>query len=85
MLIDYSSPNIAKKFHVGHLRSTIIGNFVRRIHEELGYKVIGMNYLGDWGKQYGKTKKKRVPDHGTHRARKVCWRLDMKNMEMKWN
>lgn len=58
MLIDYSSPNIAKKFHVGHLRSTIIGNFVRRIHEELGYKVIGMNYLGDWGKQYGKTKKK---------------------------
>ncbi|KAG1141426.1 hypothetical protein G6F37_005867 [Rhizopus arrhizus] len=53
VLIDYSSPNIAKKFHVGHLRSTIIGNFVRRIHEELGYKVIGMNYLGDWGKQYG--------------------------------
>ncbi|KAI9282720.1 hypothetical protein BY458DRAFT_497108 [Sporodiniella umbellata] len=53
VLIDYSSPNIAKKFHVGHLRSTLIGNFVKRIHEELGYKVIGINYLGDWGKQYG--------------------------------
>jgi arginyl-tRNA synthetase len=59
VLIDYSSPNIAKKFHVGHLRSTIIGNFVRRIHEELGYKVIGMNYLGDWGKQYGKSEDKK--------------------------
>lgn len=57
VLIDYSSPNIAKPFHAGHLRSTIIGNFTKIIHESLGYNVIGINYLGDWGKQYGKTKK----------------------------
>lgn len=54
VLIDYSSPNIAKPFHAGHLRSTIIGNFIKQIHEALGYHVIGINYLGDWGKQYGK-------------------------------
>ncbi|KAI9027165.1 arginyl-tRNA synthetase [Phycomyces nitens] len=53
VLVDYSSPNIAKPFHAGHLRSTILGNYLRRIHEAMGYTVIGINYLGDWGKQYG--------------------------------
>lgn len=53
VLIDYSSPNIAKPFHAGHLRSTILGNFIKRIHDACGYKTIGINYLGDWGKQYG--------------------------------
>ncbi|RIB03941.1 hypothetical protein C2G38_2223679 [Gigaspora rosea] len=52
-LIDFSSPNMAKPFHAGHLRSTIIGNFVRHVHAANGWKTIGMNYLGDWGKQYG--------------------------------
>ncbi|KAG0189411.1 hypothetical protein DFQ28_003460 [Apophysomyces sp. BC1034] len=53
MVIDYSSPNIAKPFHAGHLRSTILGNFIKRVHEAMGYNVVGINYLGDWGKQYG--------------------------------
>ncbi|KAI7881691.1 putative arginine--tRNA ligase, cytoplasmic [Lichtheimia hyalospora FSU 10163] len=53
VVIDYSSPNIAKPFHAGHLRSTIIGNFVKCINEAMGHRAIGINYLGDWGKQYG--------------------------------
>ncbi|KAG0056632.1 Arginyl-tRNA synthetase [Gryganskiella cystojenkinii] len=51
--IDYSSPNIAKPFHGGHLRGTILGNFATRLLRGFGYHVIGINYLGDWGKQYG--------------------------------
>ncbi|KAF9436388.1 Arginyl-tRNA synthetase [Entomortierella beljakovae] len=51
--IDYSSPNIAKPFHGGHLRGTILGNFATRLFRGFGYQVVGINYLGDWGKQYG--------------------------------
>lgn len=54
IVIDYSSPNIAKPFHVGHLRSTVIGNAIYKIHEELGYNCVGVNHLGDWGTQFGK-------------------------------
>lgn len=52
--MDYSSPNIAKNFHVGHLRTTVIGNSLYKIHEKLGYKVERINHLGDWGTQFGK-------------------------------
>ncbi|KAF1931813.1 arginyl-tRNA synthetase [Didymella exigua CBS 183.55] len=53
MVIDFSSPNIAKPFHAGHLRSTIIGGFLSNLYEGMGWDVVRLNYLGDWGKQYG--------------------------------
>ena len=52
--IDYSSPNIAKNFHVGHLRTTVIGNSLYKIYDKLGYNVVRINHLGDWGTQFGK-------------------------------
>lgn len=52
--IDYSSPNVAKNFHVGHLRTTIIGNSLYKIFSKLGYQVERINHLGDWGTQFGK-------------------------------
>ena len=54
VVIDYSSPNIAKSFSVGHLRSTVIGASLYKIYDKLGYKAIGVNHLGDWGTQFGK-------------------------------
>ncbi|KAJ3497625.1 hypothetical protein NLG97_g1758 [Lecanicillium saksenae] len=53
MIVEFSSPNIAKRFHAGHVRSAIIGNFLSNLYEVSGYEVIRMNYLGDWGRQYG--------------------------------
>lgn len=54
IVIDYSSPNIAKPFHIGHLRSTVIGNSLYKIHQFLGYHCVGINHLGDYGTQFGK-------------------------------
>lgn len=54
VVLDYSSPNIAKSFSVGHLRSTMIGNSLKLILNRCGYKTVSINYLGDWGTQFGK-------------------------------
>lgn len=53
VVVEFSSPNIAKPFHAGHLRSTIIGGFLSNLYEKGGYDVTRINYLGDWGKQFG--------------------------------
>ncbi len=54
VIVDYSSPNIAKPFHIGHLRSTVIGAALYKIYKYLGYNVTGINHLGDYGTQFGK-------------------------------
>jgi len=53
IIVEYSSPNIAKPFHVGHLRSTLIGNFLSNLFKAVGHDVMRLNYLGDWGTQFG--------------------------------
>lgn len=53
VVVDFSSPNIAKIFHVGHFRTTVLGNFVVNLLRVCGYETVSMNYLGDWGKQFG--------------------------------
>lgn len=53
VVLDYSSPNIAKPFHLGHLRTTIIGRALSNLYKELGYNTISINHLGDWGRQFG--------------------------------
>ena len=54
VIVEYSSPNIAKPFHIGHIRSTVIGNSINKIYDFMGYKVIRINHLGDFGTQFGK-------------------------------
>ena len=53
VLVDYSSPNIAKPFHLGHFMNTVIGRAICNLNKELGYEVVGINHLGDWGRQFG--------------------------------
>lgn len=69
IVLDYSGPNIAKPFHVGHLRTTLIGLALDRIYRHLGYKVVSVNHLGDWGTQFGFVyagwKVWGTPDHAT--------------------
>ena len=54
VVLDYSSPNICKPFHIGHLGTTVIGHSIKKMHEFCGYNCVGINYLGDWGTQFGK-------------------------------
>ena len=54
VVLDYSSPNLAKPFHIGHLGTTVIGHSLRKLHEFAGYHCTGINYVGDWGTQFGK-------------------------------
>ena len=54
VLLDYSSPNVAKPFHIGHLGTTVIGHSLKKMHEYAGYTCVGINHLGDWGTQFGK-------------------------------
>ena len=67
VVLDYSSINIAKRFHIGHLSTTMIGNSLYRLHRFFGWRAVGVNHLGDWGTQFGKmiAAYKRWGDHDT--------------------
>ena len=67
VVLDYSSINIAKRFHIGHLSTTMIGNALYRLHRFFGWNAVGVNHLGDWGTQFGKmiAAYKRWGDHDT--------------------
>ena len=54
VIVEFSSPNIAKPFHIGHIRSTVIGNSINKIYKAMGYNVVRINHLGDYGTQFGK-------------------------------
>ena len=84
VVLDYSSPNVAKPFHIGHLGTTVIGHSLKLIHEFAGYKCIGINYLGDWGTQFGKLivayrkwgDKKTIEDGGVDELVKLYVRIN---------
>ena len=85
VVIDYSSPNIAKPFGIGHLRSTIIGQALYNIYEFLGWKCIGDNHLGDWGTQFGKLiyqiEQKKLKDKNKKEREKILKDLTVKDLE----
>lgn len=62
---SFSSVNIGKPLHLGHLRSTIYGHFVRRVNEMMGHDVVAINYLGDWGTQFGEERISKFIKHLT--------------------
>ena len=77
--LDFSSPNIAKRFHLGHLGTTVIGNSLRNIFRFMGYRTVAINYLGDWGTQFGKliyayrnwSSRERVEADGIHELERL--------------
>ena len=77
--LDFSSPNIAKRFHLGHLGTTVIGNSLRNIFRFMGYRTVAINYLGDWGTQFGKliyaylhwSSRERVEAEGIHELERL--------------
>lgn len=83
VVLDFSSPNIAKRFHLGHLGTTAIGNSLRNIYDFLGYKTVAINYLGDWGTQFGKltvaykkwSSKERVEQYGVDELERIYVRF----------
>ena len=84
VVLDYSSPNVAKPFHIGHLGTTVIGHSLKLLHEFAGYNCVGINYLGDWGTQFGKLivaykkwgDKKTVEDGGVDELVKLYVRIN---------
>jgi arginyl-tRNA synthetase len=84
VVLDYSSPNVAKPFHIGHLGTTVIGHSLKLLHEFAGYKCVGINYLGDWGTQFGKLivayklwgDKKTIEDGGVDELVKLYVRIN---------
>lgn len=76
VVFDFSSPNIAKPFHAGHLRSTIIGAFLANLYEANGWSALRLNYLGDWGKQFGECTVWAEEEEVADGPAQVSWPLD---------
>lgn len=85
MVVDYSGPNIAKSFGIGHLRSTIIGQAIYNLYRHLGWKVVGDNHLGDWGTPHGKVlyqvKTEKLKDASGKEAEKILSSLTIQDLE----
>jgi arginyl-tRNA synthetase len=94
MVVDYSAPNLAKEMHVGHLRSTIIGDAVVRVLSASGHRVIRQNHVGDWGTQFGMLLAPKIPtadriclptSSGSNRKKKLSTTTGVRRApERKW-
>lgn len=80
VIIDYSSPNIAKQMHVGHLRSTLIGNCLANVSEYIGNETIRVNHLGDWGTQFGTLLQFFMEKWGPSRAKEMIHTLTLQDI-----
>ncbi len=85
IIVEFSSPNVAKELHVGHIRSTIIGDCLARLFEFLGHDVLRLNHIGDWGTQFGMLiaymRENKVPDHADLSALMGWYRLAKKKFD----
>ena len=80
VIVEFSSPNIAKPFHIGHIRSTVIGNSINKLYSAMGYNVVRINHLGDYGTQFGIGEIRRTSSRNLSRR----YSITIRNSTKKW-